>query len=386
MRPTVLTVVWLGVGLAACQQEPGARVTVVDSAGVRITLSADTLRRFAAVEPAPVLSIGGPDAEGAQQFFQIAGVRSDDRGRIWVADGESGELRIFLPDGSHWKTRGGRGDGPGEFQRIRLLGSFLGDSVALGDRANSRLTILDPDGDLVRTSTLPSDDQPQLLAHRVYRDGSVLAQVPRVLQASSVEPGRTLGDVAQLVRARPEGPVTAVAEAPGPLWLWTGQSLVPMPFTANPGFDLDGEALHLVAGQAYRIQVFADGRLVEVYGVERSPQPVRDIDIADYRAYTEEYVVPDRRRDYLAVLSHEMRPSVLPAYTRLIVDDLRNVWAQRYSPTTSWDVFGPARRYLGWVEVPDGFLIGDIAEGKLFGIWRDDLGVEYVRVYALRPG
>jgi hypothetical protein len=105
------------VRLAACRGGPQGDVAVTDSAGVRVTVSADAYRTFATVNPEPLLSLGGADAAGPSEFFRIAGVHMDPHGNLWVADGGSAELRLFRPDGTHWKTRGGRGDGPGEFRR-----------------------------------------------------------------------------------------------------------------------------------------------------------------------------------------------------------------------------------------------------------------------------
>ena len=105
------------VALAACRSEPPSTVTYLDSAGVRHTISPDTLRTFADVDPDPALSLGGPDVMGPAQFFDVRSIHVDPGGNIWIADGGSGEVRIFRPDGSHWKTRGGKGEGPGEFRQ-----------------------------------------------------------------------------------------------------------------------------------------------------------------------------------------------------------------------------------------------------------------------------
>ncbi|HEY8469201.1 MAG TPA: hypothetical protein VIL18_06140 [Longimicrobiales bacterium] len=102
-----------------------------DSSGVRITITEGAERTFAVVDPQPIVNLGGADVEGPTQFFNIRGIHVVSRGYLWVADGGSAEVRIFRSDGSHWKTVGGRGEGPGEFQQIRLLGAFRGDSVAL---------------------------------------------------------------------------------------------------------------------------------------------------------------------------------------------------------------------------------------------------------------
>lgn len=375
------------LALGSCGDARSPLVTVTDSAGVRITLSQPGPQTFAVVDSAPTMSLGGPDAEGATQFSRIQGVHLDPMGRVWVADGQSAQLRIFLADGKPWKTLGGKGGGPGEFQQIRLLGPFRGDSVAVADDAQGRLTVFDPEGELSRTARFTVGDVPVPRTHDVFRDGSVLGQTPRLLVASSLEANQILVDTARLVRVDfDDGELTDLAEAPGPLWLWTGRNQVPLPFTANPGLDLDGESLHLVAGSEFRVRVFEAALLSEIYGVSREPQAVRDSDVEGYRAMTEEYLPERVQADYLAALDHPARPDVLPAYSRLVVATDRNVWVQRSAPDAVWEVFGQDRAWLGRVDMPTGFIPTHVTATRLAGVWRDDLHVEHVRVYRLRRG
>lgn len=369
--------------VAGCEGDSGSTATVVDSAGVRITTSPDGGATYGVVSEEPLVSLGGPDAVGVTQFFQVQGIRIDPRNRLWVADGQSGELRIFDLEGRHQATRGGTGDGPGEFRSIRMLGAFGGDSVAMGDRAGDRITVFDPAGDLARVARLaPAQDQ-VALPHRVFEDGTVLAQVPRLFAFGSLGPGRIIVDTARLVRIGPDEQVARVAEVAGPLWLWTGSNQIPIPFTTNPGMAVVGRSVHLVSGPRFLIDRFEDGRLAERYGVDRPPRPVQQTDIDGYRAMAEQYVDARQRPEFLSGLDHEARPDLLPAYTRLLVDDLGNVWAQWYSPDTVWDVFAPTRELLGQIRVPESFWLMDVRGEVLAGVWRDEQTVEHVRVYRL---
>ena len=124
----------IGVAAAwACESRTPPAVTVVDSAGVTITTTADARRTFALVDPRPLLEIGGAEEVGATQFSGIQAVWTDGAGRLWVVDGQSGELRIFEPDGTHLRTVGGRGQGPGEFLQPQLLGGSAGGEFAVWD-------------------------------------------------------------------------------------------------------------------------------------------------------------------------------------------------------------------------------------------------------------
>jgi hypothetical protein len=92
-------------------------------------------------------------------------------------------------------------------------------------------------------------------------------------------------------------------------------------------------------------------------------------------------------REYLGVIDHPSRPSVLPGYSRVLVGDAQSVWAQLYSPDltgpTYWDVFTAGRARFAQVQMPAGFIPMDLAGGIVLGIWRDQFGVEYIRTYPL---
>ncbi|MCG6956953.1 MAG: hypothetical protein LJF04_13265 [Gemmatimonadetes bacterium] len=374
---------WLVVAVPGCTARGSGGVTVADSAGVRITLSADTSRTFATVDTPAVLSLGGPDASGPTQFRNIRGVRVDPRGNIWVADAQSDEIRIFHPDGSFWKSVGGRGEGPGEFMSVRLLGAFRGDSVAVWDDAQGRMTVLDPEGAVARIVTAHTGEEYPPNAFRVFSDGTVLARIRPVLPAGTLEPGSIIPDTAIFARVDysdmhivPEG------GAPAPKWLWTGHSQIPIPFTVNPGFDLSGDEVLATSGPFFRIRVFRGGSLVESYGFERDPAPVTAREEQEYiDMFGQGASDSPRRQEYLSVLRNPHVPRVLPAYRSLVVADDGSVWVERYE-YGSFDVYGSDRVFLGRIEVP--VQLTQVVDSRLVGVWRDAMNVEYVRIYRYR--
>lgn len=374
------------LALGGCRGEPPPGTTVSDSVGVRLTVSVDAPVVFAVLDSVPSLSIGGPDAPGPGQFFRIQNVLVDRAGRIWVADGQSGELRIFLANGTHWKTLGGRGEGPGEFLQVRLLGAVSGDTVLTGDSGADRITVWSPEGEFVRTERLPSGERPAPRPFDVFPDGSILGQLPRIVAAASLQPGQILPDSVELVRVGLNPPsVQPYGAASGPLWLWTGRSQIPLPFTVNASFDVAGEAVLLVAGPDFRVRVLEGERLRESLGVERERRAVDARDFDSYRAFVEEYIPDTMRPDYLGALDHELRPSLLPAYDRVLASADGHVWAQVYESDLAsplqWDVFDGDRRFVGHVSVPGGLYPMAITADGVVGVWRDAMGVEYVRVY-----
>jgi len=358
-------------------------VTVTDSAGIRITLSQDVGATYAVVQPEPVVSLGGPNAEGPTQFYQVDRVILN-RDELWVADGQSGELRVFNAEGSWLRTLGGRGDGPGEFLRIRLLGAFVGDSVAVWDQSSGRLTVYDALGTSERTVRLSAGDRALPRPWHVYPDGSVLGQVPEIRMAGAMAEGEIIPASVRLVRFDLDrGTQDDVAAAEGRLWLWTGRDQIPVPFTDNAVFALREGAVHLAAGPAFRLRVFEDGSVTRMYGVDREERAVTAAAREDYRDFIEEFYPQEQHAAYLSVLEHAATPSLLPAYTSVLAAADGTVWAGRYQPDTLWDVYGEEGELLGQVEMPGDFYPMSIRDGRVAGVWRDVLGVEHVRVYGL---
>src|SRR5690606_18027452 len=60
--------------------------------------------------------IGRADGEGADVFGAIGSVVEDPLGRVWIVDRMAAELRVFDRNGTHVRTIGRKGSGPGEFE------------------------------------------------------------------------------------------------------------------------------------------------------------------------------------------------------------------------------------------------------------------------------
>jgi hypothetical protein len=48
-----------------------------------------------------------------------------------------------------------------------------------------------------------------------------------------------------------------------------------------------------------------------------------------------------------------------------------------------WDVFDSEGRYLGIVTMPDRFSPFSLVGDRLYGVWRDEFEVQYVRVFRI---
>ena len=97
--------------------------------------------------------LGGSDASGPSAFAAITSVALlPSLGRIAVADGTTDQLHVFLLDGTHLWTAGGRGFGPGEFRALNRIGAMPDGTLCAWDIAILRMTLFDTLGSPASTA------------------------------------------------------------------------------------------------------------------------------------------------------------------------------------------------------------------------------------------
>jgi hypothetical protein len=83
-------------------------------------------------------------------------------------------------------------------------------------------------------------------------------------------------------------------------------------------------------------------------------------------------------------------PATFPAYAGLVVDPAGNLWVRSYplpdEEAQKWAVFDPEGSLLGTLTLPEKFEPLDIGADYLLGVWKDELDLEYVRLYEIHKG
>ena len=84
-------------------------------------------------------------------------------------------------------------------------------------------------------------------------------------------------------------------------------------------------------------------------------------------------------------------PKTFPAYSRLLLDKLGNLWVQCYlrpgESQPAWNVFGSEGMQIAEVSTPPGLHVYEIGANYVLGKWQDELDIEHVRIFALlKPG
>ena len=131
-----------------------------DSAGIRIIENPrppDGSRLNWRIGAEPTLSIGESEGEEPYLLYFVYNALRLRDGRIVVGNGGSNELRFFDAMGNHVATRGGSGEGPGEFERLMKVEPWPGDSIVAWSAPRAGFAVFDSHGNYGRTFTLADD-------------------------------------------------------------------------------------------------------------------------------------------------------------------------------------------------------------------------------------
>jgi hypothetical protein len=401
---------------AACSTDAtdGWSGSVSDSAGVTI-VSNPAAGLWGSGEGWTVeetLRIGALEGDPDYLFGRIAGICVTGDRRIHVVDDVATRIAVYGEDGAFLQAVGRGGSGPGE------LGSPLGpcllgpgDTLNIPDLGNYRIGRYAADG-----TAAPS--RPFGLAQGIplrwdlTADGRVAVQ----LRAMGLE-----WDAA--AAATPDGVVvwgegdTAVDTL---LLMRSGSALTPMPtgvrytfLAADPVWQVapDGSLLSGFADE-YRITMHdRDGVAVRVVSRNVNPRPVTAADRRFLSAVVERIFEPGGAMSPAArrLVGDFQFAEFYPAFLRLESGVAGSLWVQpalnfdslseerrarlNIGPENpdvfllsarlavgapDWDVFDAEGRYLGVVTLPERFEPMVFREDEIYGVWKDDMDVEYV--------
>lgn len=93
--------------------------------------------------------------DGTKEDFSYFSVfAASASGMLAVVQQQDGAVRIYSADGRRIATFGRKGEGPGEFRTLNLVG-WIADTLWVADNSLKRLTMITSAGKLIRTSVLP---------------------------------------------------------------------------------------------------------------------------------------------------------------------------------------------------------------------------------------
>lgn len=377
---------WLAAG---CAGETGLPVTESDSSGVRIVTSAQPPEEWELSE-GPLIDLGSINEPGPTEFFQVEAARFLPNERFVVANRGTEQLRLFAEDGSFLGAVGQDGNGPEEFRGLSWI-AVRGDSILARDWGNDRVSVRDESGAYGRSFRLEWTSG--LLAPLILlNDGTLLALSVRPMTeldhtGTQVEPGLVsrhdlTGAVIDSVGRYPVS--YRVVHREGIL-----QTTVSLPLSADAAFAPTAEGFCYVFGAEFQVSCYdPEGDLISIARVDSLPKPV-DREVVD-RAFEHELELARevgnhaRERALLRARPSMTFPDYLPAFTALLTDDQDRLWVRRYAlpgqDEVEWWIFEEGR-WLARLSTAVSLEVMDVQENRILGLWRDDLGVEHIRLY-----
>jgi hypothetical protein len=379
--------------------------TVRDSVGITIVENPDVglWRGGEGWRVEEELRIGSLADDPDYQFGQVGTVAVNSLGEIFISDTQAQDVRVFSPDGIYLRTLGGPGSGPGELGpgASNLLMS-PGDTLLVPDPRNRRINRYGPDGTSLG-STLLYPERERALRYNLNPLGAMAVQV-RPVQSPN-QPVIDSLDAIRVVEASGAFGDTLFQFPSGGLFQGPGIHY----FTSEPMWEIT-DSLTLLYGMnsEYRIGAYdRSGTLRRVISKAFEPRRIDDRDIRALFSFLDQAWidagVPPARIEQNHSLVHFAE--FFPAYFFFQEGHEGTLWVQpvrppgelseedmaRYNFTedfgaSSWDVFDREGRFLGVVEMPARFQPRIFVEDRIYGVWRDDLDVQYVLRFGIVGG
>jgi hypothetical protein len=338
------------------------------------------------------LRIGGREGDPDYLFGDVGPMAVDSRGRIFVFDNHASQIKVYSPNGSFERSIGRPGDGPGEFRGADALWVGPADTILVSSLRAQRFDRFAPDGSNAGTFRMALQDGYPLEA--TTTPSGRMAQRRRPFAATADDMVEDPMDA--IVILATDGTVTdTLMTFPADQMFGPGARAENRLFCPELSWDLT-EDMQVVFGLTddYRIHFYGDGQLTRVITKPFEPVPVTDqhkearIDLS--KGYMAEAGVPPAVQERL--LGRIRFCQSFPVFGRVTAGPHESVWVQRVRNAAGamnaddlaalalpeWDVFDSAGRFLGVVHHPDGFEARLFRDNRIYGVWHDELDVEYV--------
>lgn len=97
-----------------------------------------------------VYRVGALDGAEWEIFGDIAGTAFDDDGNLYILDRQASQITVVAPDGTHLRTVGGPGEGPGELRMPAAFTVMHDGRVVVADLGHRAYQIFGADGEFER--------------------------------------------------------------------------------------------------------------------------------------------------------------------------------------------------------------------------------------------
>ncbi len=363
----------------------------------------------------PLIEIGAADGGPEHLLDGVAGAVRLSGGDIVVGERTTGELRRYDGNGTLVWRAGGEGEGPGEHGFLAFLGRLPGDSLITHDHGLLRMQVFGPDGRVARSIRVELPGSGFVPRDIVGISERYLVVTFNDRRGEAPPPGVARWPGVQIAtHSLDDGSIRTVMNVQGPEVHMiregerVGYNLYQ--FGKGPRFAVSGGTLALVDTERFEVRSIGldDGSTTRII---RRNEPTRNVTSEHVEAWIETSISAVRglegmpesaREDMRRRMRNSPMAATLPVLHTIHLDRVGNLWVEPHSPPGSdappFQVYGPDGTWLGDVVIPaglslemtPGLRIGwgprpgfEIGDDYILGVWRDELGVEQVRLYEL---
>jgi hypothetical protein len=361
-------------------------------------------------EAAPT-ELAGPPQAFREPFSSLAGVRELSDGRVIVTDRLEKAVRVLDFTAGSMDEIGRVGSGPGEFQLPGRLLPMPGDSTLLADFGNMRLTVIDPDGRMHRSTSMQqgsgSSGAPIMVMPsgaddrgRLYFDilGSFSVGPDGPPDSAAIARWQLDGDIVDTIAMLPRPEMQSIQAGSQGTFRFAGGTVGP--FSPRPGWSAapDG-SVAIVWSEDYRVDwIRADGRRVLGRPTPYQPVPVTDEDkeqwaqaMAGGRVMVMSGSEGGRTINMPRPAPDEMdwprdKPPFQPRGVQ--ATPAGTVWVQRFvkaGAPEAYDVFSSTGERIGRVTLPDGRTLLGFGTGSVYLYRTDADDLQWLERYPLPP-
>ena len=351
-----------------------------------------------------------PDAELAEPFTQIAGVRELRDGRVIVVDRR--DRTVMLVDfKAGTATRIGRtGAGPGEYANPSRIIALAGDSTAVHDPGNSRYLIVTPAGTLGTTFQILDAGSARMGGRgaaprgtdargRIYYEGSgfVAGRGGAIVPADSapvIRLDRTTSKLDTLAYVQLAVGNSKSAELPGGgLMMQTGMVAFP---ARDDWAPMPDGGVAVVRVRDYHVDRIApSGSRTSGAPVKFAPVAVTETEKEAWRVARREMTGPRSGRDGGSATSapppppESEFPDFMPPFiaSSAMVRPNAELWVLRSHKAADppiYDVFSASGSFTGRVALAAKARLVGFGDGTAYVVRRDDDDLEYLQRYRIR--
>jgi len=98
--------------------------------------------------------VGRLDGDSWDTFGRIEGVAFDSEGRLHILDGGDGHVHIINPDGTHLRSFGRSGEGPGEFRSPSAIALLADGRIVIADTGHRAFLLFTPEGEFLESQAV----------------------------------------------------------------------------------------------------------------------------------------------------------------------------------------------------------------------------------------